>query len=117
MTYSIDFRKKVFKIKEKEGLSFAETSKRFGIGKTTLVRWTNRLEPRTTRNKPVSKIDMEVLKQDIKEYPDAYNYERAKRLGVSKTGIWSTLKRLNVTYKKNHKASQNQRRREIDFPE
>ncbi|MDR0296861.1 MAG: transposase, partial [Rickettsia sp.] len=60
MTYLIDFRKKVFKIKE--GLSFVETSKRFGIGKTTLVRWTNRLEPRTTRNKPASKIDMEVLK-------------------------------------------------------
>ncbi|WP_375333399.1 IS630 transposase-related protein [Candidatus Tisiphia endosymbiont of Xenochironomus xenolabis] len=98
MTYSIDFQKKAFKIKER--LSFAETSKLFGIGKTTLVRWTNRLEPRATRNESASKIDMELLKQDIKEYPNAYNYERAKRLEVSKTGIWSTLKRLNITYKK-----------------
>lgn len=112
MTYSIDFRRKVFSIKQKEGLSFEQTAKRFNLGKTTLVRWTKKLEPKLTRNKPATKINMEVLKSDVIEYPDAYNYERAKRLGVSTHGIWRALKRLNVTYKKNSKSSKGQARRE-----
>ena len=100
MTYSIDFRRKVFSIKQKEGLSFEQTAQRFNIGKTTLVRWTKKLEPDKNRNKPATKIDMEALRNDVKQYPDAYNYERAKRLGVSTNGIWWALKRLNITYKK-----------------
>ena len=62
MTYSIDFRRKVFAIKEKEGLSFEQASKRFGIGKTTLVRWTKKLEPELSRNKPATKINMDTTK-------------------------------------------------------
>lgn len=56
MTYSIDFRRKVFKIKKKTGLSYVETAKGFDVGKTTLVRWAKRLEPLRTRNKPATKI-------------------------------------------------------------
>ena len=41
---------------------------------------------------------MEALKQDIETYPDAYQFERAKRLGVSSGGIFHALKRLKVTY-------------------
>ncbi|SFI95504.1 IS630 transposase-related protein [Nitrosomonas sp. Nm34] len=43
---------------------------------------------------------MEKLAHDVKNYPDTYQYERAKRLGVSKQGINRALKRLGVTYKK-----------------
>lgn len=56
---------------------------------------------------------MDALIDDIKTYPDAYQYERAKRLGVSQTGIWFALKRLNVTYKKNSSSSQGRSRKEI----
>ncbi len=38
MTYSIDFRIKVFEVKAREGFTYEETAKYFGIGKTTLVR-------------------------------------------------------------------------------
>jgi transposase len=100
MTYSIDFRRKVISIKEQEGLSYKQTAVRFGIGKTTLVRWKQKLEPESTRNKPATKIDMEALKVDIKKYPDSYHYERAKRLGVGIRTVGDALKRLNVTYKK-----------------
>ena len=55
MTYSIDFRKKVLAIKEKEKLTYDEAAKRFQIGKTTLVRWHKKLEPQLTRNKPATK--------------------------------------------------------------
>lgn len=49
---------------------------------------------------------MEALKQNIVDYPDAYQYERAKWFGVSKKSIWAALQRLNVSYTKNSKSSQ-----------
>lgn len=80
MTYSLDFRKKVFEVKEKLGLTFEETSKRFDVPIRTLFRWQRCLEPCKTRNKPATKIDMEVLAKDVKEHPDHYQWERAKLL-------------------------------------
>ena len=116
MTYSIDFRRKVISIKEKERLSYKETSVRFGIGTTTLVRWRKKLEPQRSRNKGATKIDMEALKIDIKEYPDSYHYERAGRLGVGIRTVGDALKRLKVTYKKKPNTSEAQGRREAILP-
>ena len=106
MSYSIDFRKQVFKIKAKENLSFEGVSKRFGISVRTLSRWNKRLEPKTTRNKPATKIDMEALKKHVEDYPDAYQYERAAEFGVSPNGILYALRRLNISRKKNSFSSQ-----------
>ena len=97
MTYSIDFRRKVLKVKEEEKLTFASTAERFGIGKNTVLLWSKDIEPKKNRNRPATKLDMEALKKDIETYPDAYQYERAERLGVTAMGIWHALKRLNVT--------------------
>lgn len=113
MTYSLDFRIHVLKAREEEGLSFDETSKRFKVGKTSLFRWSKNIKPKSKRNKPATKIDMEALRIDIETYPDAYQYERAARLGVSKTGIYSALKRLGISYKKNAQAPQGRRRQTI----
>jgi transposase len=110
MTYSIDFRQHVLKVKAEEGLSFAVTSKRFKIGKNTLFLWSKEITPQPKRNKPATKVNMEALKEDIKRYPDAYHYERASRLQVSKTGIYWAMKRLGVSYKKNSGSSENRRR-------
>ncbi|BAP57310.1 transposase [Thioploca ingrica] len=52
-------------------------------------------------NRSTTKIDMEALKRDVEQYPDAYQYERAKRLGVSRRGIGYALKRLEISRKKN----------------
>ncbi len=114
MTYSIDFRRKVLEVKKKEGLTFEETSKRFCVGKNTILLWSKRIESIKKRNTKARKIDMEALKKDIEEYPDSYQHERAQRLGVSKNGIWWALKRMNVTYKKNL-VSPESRRRETCF--
>ncbi|WP_392390558.1 IS630 transposase-related protein [Nitrosomonas communis] len=81
------------------------------------MRWIKTPDPRTTRNKPATKIDMEMLAQDVKNYPDAYQYERAKRFGVSTQGINHALKRLDVTYKKKPASSKGQRRRAAYLPE
>ena len=113
MTYSLDFRKKVLKLKAEENLSYEATAERFKIGKTTLVRWHMKLEPQLKRNKPATKINMEALKQDVEKYPDAFQYERAERLGVSIRCVGYALKRLGVTYKKNLKASESRSRKTI----
>lgn len=100
MTYSIDFRRKALLIKEQENLSFEAIAKRFGVGKASVFRWSKQIEAQRTRNKPATKIDMKKLKQDVELYPDAYQYERAKRFGVSQRGIGNALKRLGITRKK-----------------
>jgi transposase len=87
-------------VREEEGLSLAEVFVRFGVGIATVFRWTKTLEPCQTRLKPSTKIDMEALRRDIEQHPDAYQHERAQRFGVTQTGIWHALRRLKVTYKK-----------------
>lgn len=101
MSYSLDFRLHVFKVKKNEKLTFEETSKRFSIPIRTLFRWQNRIEPKTKRNKPSTKIDMNTLYKDVKDNPDHYQYERAKTFGVSQSAIFYALKRLNISNKKN----------------
>lgn len=110
MTYSIDFRKKVLKIRQEEGLSIESVAVRFGVGKASVMRWLVELEPKKNRNKSATKIDMDALKKDIENYPDSYQYERAQRLGASTSGIAWALKRLGVTYKKNIDSSKSRRR-------
>jgi transposase len=116
MTYSIDFRKKVLLIKEKEKLSFSQIAKRFGLSVNSVFLWSKNIEPKRTRNKAPVKIHNELLLEDIQKHPDAYMYERAKRLGVSTAGICSALKRLNITYKKNSQTSQGMQRKTAIIP-
>lgn len=105
MTYSLDFRKKVLKIRAEEGLSIEAVAIRFGVGKASVMRWLIALEPQKKRNKPATKIDMEALQKDVEQNPDSYQYERAARFKVSKTGIRSALIRLKLSYKKNMESS------------
>jgi len=101
MCYSLDFRRQVFKVKDKENLTFQEVSDRFDISIRTLFRWQKQIEPKTKRNKPATKIDMEALSKDVSANPDHYQYERAKKFGVSQSAIFYALKRLKISYKKN----------------
>lgn len=99
MTYSIDFRQRVLAYKEKNSLTFEQTSKHFDICIRTLFRWSNKIEPCISRDKPATKVDMNLLREDIENYPDGYQWERAKRLNVGQPAIHYALKRLNITYK------------------
>ena len=100
MTYSLDFRQKVFAYKTKKGLTFEQTSEHFDIGIRTLFRWQSKIEPCSTRNKPAIKIDMEALAKDIQDSPDDYQWERAARFKVTQQAITKALRRLNISYKK-----------------
>mgnify|MGYP003555070318 FL=1 len=93
-----------------------QAAQRFGISKQTVYNWTKQLIPCKTRNKPATKINMQALAEDVRRYPDAYQFERAKRLNVSVRGIGYALKRLGITYKKKSlTASQGMRRKTAYF--
>ncbi len=115
MAYSLDFRRKVLSVRKKEGLTIAEVAVRFDVGVASVVRWLKHVErkPQGFRKR---KIDLEVLRQDILDYPAAYQYERAKRLGVAQNAIFLALRKLGVTYKKNSDTSQNGRKRTAYLP-
>jgi transposase len=100
MTYSLDFKKKVLEVKERDQISFEEVSERFSVGQARVFRWSKPLEAQPTRDKPATKIDMEKLKKDVERYPDAYQYERAPRFGVSRKASGYALKRLGISRKK-----------------
>ena len=106
MSYSVDFRRKVLEIKEREGLSFEEAAVRFGVGQASVFRWSKRLHPCRKRDKPAVKIDMAALARDVEEQPGAYQHERAERLGCGQRGIGDALKRLRISRKKNFSASE-----------
>ena len=100
MTYSSDFRRKVLSVRKKEGLTIAEVASRFSVGAASVTRWLKNPELQTRRNKPAVKIDMAALARDVMEHPDAYQYERARRLGVSEKGVGHALRRMGISYKK-----------------
>ncbi|MCP4488464.1 MAG: transposase [Gammaproteobacteria bacterium] len=106
MTYSIDFRRKVLEIKERDDLSSEKAAARFGVGKSSAGRRAKRPEPCRSRNKPAVKIDTELPAPDAELYPDAYQHERAERSGCSRRGIGEALKRLKISRKKNSSASE-----------
>jgi transposase len=116
MTYPIEYRLKVLSIREKENLTIAEVAERFCVGIASVTRWLKRVTPQMTRVKPATKIDRIALARDVREYPDAYQAERAKRLGVSEKGVGHALRRMNITYKKNAASSKSQRRRTACLP-
>ncbi len=109
MTYPLKFRQHVLAIKEQEKLTYAQTATRFCIGTASLMRWAKRIEPCLTRDKPASKIARAALILDVETYPDASQYERAQRMGVSARGICHALKRAGFSYKKNILSSKSQR--------
>ncbi|MDR2928373.1 MAG: IS630 transposase-related protein, partial [Cytophagaceae bacterium] len=71
MSYSLDFRRYVFKIKERNSLTFRQTGERFGVPIRTLFQWKNRIEPKLHHNKPDTKIDMEALQKHVEASPDS----------------------------------------------
>jgi len=99
--HDLRFRSHIFALKKKEGLTFKETSKRFGVSMRTLFAWQKRMEPKTTRSKPATKIDMEVLRSDVQKHPDRFQWERAQDHHVSAWAIGKALRRLTISLKKN----------------
>ena len=109
--YSKQFINKVLALRSE--LSIQKLADKFEISTRTIQDWIKGNFPKGKRNKPNTKLDLECLKKEVLEYPDAYQSERADRLGVSKSCIWYNLRKLAITYKKNTKTSQSRRRKAL----
>ena len=111
MAYSLDFRRKVLEVRDRDRLSIAQVAERFAVGKASVMRWLKRIERKPSGFRQ-RKLDVEALAADLRDYPDAYQRERAARLGVTQNAICYALKnKLRVSYKKNAGASGRGRRR------
>jgi transcriptional regulator with XRE-family HTH domain len=113
--YNSHFIKKVLKLRKT--LSISKLAAKFNISTRTIQNWEQGKLPKGKRNKPNKTLDKLLLIQDIEQYPDSYQYERAERLGVSQMCIWYNLKKLSITYKKNTESPQSRRRKAIIVPE
>ena len=104
MTYSINYRKQVLSSID-NGLTIREAAAFYELSTSTIHSWRQVLEPKKGRYKAPTRIPDEALLNDLKAYPDDYQYERANRLGFSKTGIHHALKLLNISQKKDTRTS------------
>ncbi len=109
MAYDIKFREKVLEHMKLNKQLPEEVAELFSVGASTVRRWLKNINPKVFEKKPW-KIDMDALKEDVKQYPDAYQYERAERLGVGQNCICNALKRLKISYKKKSHSSEGGRR-------
>ena len=116
MTYSIDFRKQVLR-SIKDGMTIREAAAFYELSTSSIHSWQQSLVPKTTRNKAPTKISNEALLKDVKQYPDDYMYERARRLNCSKTGIHHALKRLGISQKKDFRTSKSLSDQKSDISE
>ena len=96
-------------------MTIREASLFYGLSTSTIHSWQQNLVPKTTRNKAPTKIPDDRLIEDVRRYPDDYNYERARRLNCSKTGIFHALKRLDISQKKDLRASKSVSDKESDI--
>ena len=116
MTYSVDYRKQVLS-NIADGMTIREAALFYGLSTSTIHSWQQKLVPKKTRNKAPTKIPDDALIEDVKRYPDDYNYERARRLSCSQTGIFNALKRLGISQKKDLRASKSVSDKKIDISE
>lgn len=92
---------------ENKDMSIRQACTFYNISKTTLQRWLKNQVIKQTRDKPPNKIPNKLLLKDVAQYSDDYMYERAQRLGCSKSGIEIALKRLGISQKKDLGTSKN----------
>ena len=116
MTYSIDYRKQVLS-SIADGMTIRQASVFYGLSTSTIHSWQQKLVPKKTRNKAPTKISNEALLKDVEQHPDDYMYERAQRLGCSKSGIEIALKRLGISQKKDLRTSKSMPDKKSDIPE
>ena len=105
MTYPIPFRQHVLSVREKEGLTFEETSERFCVGIASLKRWSKRISPKPYDRKKVRKLDPDKLAQDVLAQETCWIVRTiinmsAARFGVCQKSIWQALRKRGVTHKK-----------------
>lgn len=106
MAYGIDFRKRVISYVQ-SGHSKKETCDLFGISTNTLYLWEKQLSKeghlnRKPRALSPRKLPLDQLENYVQEHPDAFLKEIAEHFDCSISSVWSALKKLKITLKKDH---------------
>ena len=91
----------MLKITVEEKTSIRKLVKRFDISLTTLFQCAKRLEVKTTRIKKATKVNMILLKKNVKENLNSYQYKRTDKFAVNQRCIEYVLSKLGVIHKKN----------------
>lgn len=102
MAYSFDFRRRVIFLIE-EGKSISEVSRLLKVGRSSIYDWLSRgedLSPKYVKRR-FRKLDWDLLRQHVSDYPDALLRERASYFGVHIHAIWYALREMKISYKKN----------------
>lgn len=103
MAYSKDYRQMILG-KLEAGVTYRELAREYNISKTTIQNWKRQPERKIVKTRK-SKIDMEQLRQDVEQYPDHYQRERAVRFNCTQRAIGMALRRLKITQKKDFEPS------------
>ena len=115
MAYSIDYIKRAVAYKQ-EGHTFKELKEAFGIPSITYYDWARKLESgfkfgEKAKQSRKRKIDKEVLRQAVKERPDAFQRELAEQFKCHPSAIGQALKKMNITRKKKSSPIQKSQKR------
>ena len=116
MSYPIKFGRHILHVKARDCLSCADVSLRFSVGIASVKRGSKQLEPKPYKPRKDRKVDLDALRDDVRTYPDAYQYERAERLGVTRKAIWQVLRKIEVAYKNSAEAPKGGRRQTAVLP-
>lgn len=98
MTYPIHFRKKVL-AKLEEGMSIRDLADKYDLSPTTIQQWKKNIEPKQESVRKPFKIDQQLLKQDLQDYPCDLLTQRAQRFNCSSAAISKALKRFGLKVK------------------
>lgn len=114
--YSIDFRKKIIEVREKEGTSIRQLARRFRVAKSLIQkllkqdRETGCLQPQPKGGSPPSKLGKEQLVTliEIMENQNDATLEELCDLLAQKTGIRVSRATMSrITQKLNHSVKKN----------
>ena len=99
--YPVAFRRRAVELVG-QGKRITYVASLLGIGRITLQRWLKMKELAPPKMGPKTnfyKLCPEKLAKHVEMYPDAYQHERAKDLGVSASAVWYGLRRLGIKKK------------------
>ena len=106
MSYDTKFRKQAIEY-HKEGNSIRVTTKTFGVSPNTLNTWLQNYRKDGELERKYRNYEGKVSKSDLLEYlgkhPDAYKTEVAEHFGSSQPTTHPTIKRYDITSKKEEK--------------
>ena len=106
MSYSEKYRKRTIEYRQ-EGHTLEETKETFKVSISTIRKWEKQLKKKGNLKAKIpersyKKINPEELKTYVKEHPDAYQKEIAKKFKCTSEAVRKALKREKITRKKNY---------------